>query len=243
MAGTDYSPRFGVDDMLEQSRPTPIRCPVYRGGLLQIPTEAGSTVTIYDAGGTAVVDAEAVTVTDGIATYTLLAATVASSVRSMGWRIEWSLVMPDGLTHVFRNGAALVRNRFYASICDQDLYARVRMLDPSRKGCIHSEQTFQDKIDEMRIFIETKLIGMDERPNLILSSLREVELLHTLALIFDDFKISLNKDYADRAAEFHTQFEAAWDALSFKYDANDNGADDDDTRIASTPPVFLMSRA
>jgi hypothetical protein len=234
--------RFLGSDLLERARANALSCPLWQDGALVAPTEAGSTVTIWDGSGAKQVDAAAVTVTASIATYNYTPA--ASIVYGEGWRVEWSLIV-NGITHVFRNDGALVRVVLYSPITDADLFRRVSSLDPSGQNPISSVTDYQDYLDDAHTTIQLRLVANGNRPNLILSpsSLRECYVALTLALIFDDFSTRLNETYSDRADEYRRQYERAWGGLRFTY-----APDDEDTSSASlrrrtaSPTVWLTSR-
>lgn len=241
---TLYSARFELPELFELGRNQVIMCRVYRSGALVAPTEAGSTVTIYNASNTAVVSAAAVTVSGSVARYTALAAALGTTPGE-GWQVEWSLVMPDGVTHVFRTDAALVRRRLYPVITEADLYRRVSGLDGSQAAAITSQTAWADKIDEAWVTIQQMLIRAGNRPNLVTSpsSFREAHLELTLALIFEDFASRLNEAYGSRATAHRENFRRAWSELRFLYDADDSGqADSASSRKAAPRSVWLCGR-
>ena len=114
---TLYSARL-ASDWLERGRAQKVKCPVYLAGALAAP--ASGTVSIYNAAGVAVIDAAAVTVASSIAEYALIAGDTSGGELGLGWRIEWSLLMPDTVTHIFRIDSGLVRRRLYPVISDID---------------------------------------------------------------------------------------------------------------------------
>lgn len=236
-----YTARLLAPDHLERGRANALSCPVYQDGALVAPTEAGSTVSIYDASGTAKVDGAAVTVTASIATYSYNPA--ATLTLEEGWRVEWSLVI-SGTTHVFRNDAALVRKVLYPVVTDADLFRRVSALDPNGNSPISSLTDYQDYLDEAWATLQLRLLGRGSRPYLVMnpSAMREPHLLLTLALIFDDFATRLNQTYAERAAEYRRQFELAWGDLRFVYDEDDDGEADSQHRRAGQPVYWLTGR-
>lgn len=240
---TLYTARFELADLLELGKANALQCRVYRAGRLVAPT--AGTITIYDASNTALVSAAAATISSSIATYSLLAATIASSSLGEGWRIEWSLTMPDGEVHVFRNDAALVRRRLYPVVTELDLYRVESSLDPRKDGVIHSENAFVDKLDEAFIQMENRLIERRNRPNLILSpsSLREVHLYWTLALIFEDFATPLNPGFAEKAKTHRENLRDAWNRIRWAEDAYDTGADPQPgARKSGANTMWLTSR-
>ena len=139
---TLYSARL-ASDWLERGRAQKVKCPVYLDGALAAPTSG--TVTIYNAAGVAVIDAAAVTVTGSIAEYALIAGDTSGGELGLGWRIEWSLLMPDTVTHIFRIDSGLVRRRLYPVISDIDLKRRHTDLDDLRDS---GSTSYQDFLDE-----------------------------------------------------------------------------------------------
>ena len=237
---TSYTARFELPDLIERGKANTITCRTYRSGAVSTPTAAGSTVSVYDASNTAVVNAAAVTVSTH-AQYAITAATLTDRALEMGWRVEWSLVMPDGLTHVFRTEAALVRGRLYPAISDVDIARRVSALDTARADVITGAANHQDKIDEAWIDLQWRLINKGNRPNLVMSpaALREPHLYLTLALIFSDLAARGDADYAHQADQYRHAFEAAWSRVAFEYDADDDGQADSNRRRAASPVTWL----
>jgi len=242
---TRYTARFALPDLIEIGRDNTLQCPVYLDGALVAPTEAGSTVTIYDDSGTAVVSAGPVTVSSSIATYAY-GSGLSSDDLAEGWRIEWSLVMPDGVIHVFRQDAAVVRRRLYPTISDIDLFRRESSLDPSGNDPITTLSDFQNYIDEADVELQSRLIEAGNRPNLITSpsALRSTWLMLTLAIIFEDLATRLNPAFAEKASRYADKYERAYTKAAFLYDADDDGeADDAHRRRGAQPTYWLSGRA
>lgn len=126
-AETLYTVRTPYPDLLEMAREQVVSLPVYRNGALVAPTQAGSTVSIYKPDGTALVSAAAVVVTGSVATYTIPAASLPTTLTPLGegWREEWALVMSGETTaRNWRREAAFVRRSPYPTVTDADLTAR-----------------------------------------------------------------------------------------------------------------------
>jgi hypothetical protein len=224
-AGADSSAitaRFLLPDLLERGRANALSCPLYQDGGKVHPTEAGSTISIFDPSNTARVDGAAVTVASNIATYSYTPATTLA--LDEGWRVEWTLIV-SGVTHVFRNDAALCRARLYPVVTDADLFRRVRGLDPNGGSPMSSVTNYQDYLDEAWSEIQRRLINRGRRPNLVMepSALRDCHLNLTLALIFEDFSVTLTETYADRAELYRRHYNDAWGQIRFSYDENDDG--------------------
>lgn len=240
---TQLTARFLTADYLVQGRDNLLSCPLWRDGALVAPTQLGSTVTIYDTANQVVVTA-AVTVTGSVATYTLPAALVPSSLsRGMGWRIEWSLVV-DGVTpspSVYRNNAGLVRSPLSPMITDADLFRRESALNPAGTAPISSLTDYQDFIDEAWVTLVGLLVGKGSLPHLVMepSALREPLMNLTLAGIFEDFRTRLNETWKEKATDYRGKFDASWSSLVFEYDRTDSGQADSRRKKSASLPVFL----
>ena len=244
MALTDqqHTIRFTGPHLIEATRATLLSAPMYLDGALVAPTGGGSsTVTVTKADGTDLVTGATVVVTASVGEYTVLATATALTDLGEGWSATWTLVA-GGVTYVVRNDAAVVRRRLWPVVSDVDLYRRVRSLDPASAAVITTQADYQDQLDEAWSEINRRLIGKGNRPNLIMSpsSLREVHLLLTLALIFEDLAAQLNGAYAERPTAYRGQWEAAWSRLSFLYASTDGEQPDSNrTRRSATPTVWL----
>ena len=236
MSTTDtlYSARFLSPTLIERGRDNLVKAAVYRSGALAAPSSG--TVTVYES-GTAIVDGAAVTVSGSIAQYTITAATIASLALDDGWRIEWSLVMPDGVTHVFRNDAALCRRRLYPVVSDLDLFRSHPDLDPSHSASLVASGTnFQDFLDEAWAIIQLRLLNRGNRPNLVMSpsSFRGVHLYMTLELVFRHFATTAGDGkWEALASSYQDKADQSWSDLNFLYDSDDDGKIDDPSKRRS----------
>lgn len=233
--------RFLLSDYLVREQDNALSCPLWADGALVAPTQAGSTVSVYDSSNTAVVSGAAVTVTGNVATYTVSAATLPSTLSlGMGWRVEWSLVV-SGVTTVYRNSAGLVRSRLAPVVTDADLFRRESSLNPSGSAPLSSLTDFQDYLDEAWVTLVGKLVGKGNLPHLIMepSALREPHLYLTLHLVFEDFRTRLNETHVEKAKDYLARFEKAWDGLAFEYDTSDSGQSDGRRKRSANPTVWL----
>jgi len=230
---------------LVRGRASTIKAPIYLNGALVAPTASGSSVSVYDSSNTAIVDSGAVTVTGSIAEYTIAAGNLPATLAlSVGWRIEWTLVLaaavkPDGVI-LARNPAALVRWPIQPVVSDEDLWGEVPSLDPAGSAPITSLTTYQTSIDAAWRKILLRLVRGGDQPHLIMepSALYEPHLQLTLSLIFADLATRLNPAYRDLAADHRELYEGAWIAMAPEYDVGDDGQADPRRRSAS-PAVSL----
>jgi hypothetical protein len=230
-ADVDYTARFRRSERYERARVNTFDCPIYRDGALVAPTQSGSTLTIYDAGGTAVVDAVGVTVADSIAEVAAPAQT--SRAYEDGWVWEWSLVL-GSVTRVFRNTGALVRNDLAPPASDQDLFDVMSSLDPSGSAPITSKTDFQGKRDVAWNQIWKRIEKDRRHPWRIVNA---AELLHsqvllTLTLIFEDEASRLKPAFMELALHYRRLYEAEWSGVQLLYDDGDTGQTDSDRRSA-----------
>lgn len=241
MAWTEYQTRIRLPAYLERGRTTALSMPMYAAGALSAPSSG--TITIYDASNTAIVSAAAVTVTGSIATYSLLAATVAALSYGTGWRIEWALVMPDTFTHDIRQDASLVRCRLSPVVTDADLLLRHTDLASFRPT---GETSWQNYIEGAWEDIVGRLEAMGRRPYLIISpqAIRPIHLAQTLKLICRD--LSGAGDEANRwnrlAADYDKEAEEAWSRTSLVYDESDTGTGSPRRRASTTTSLWLAGR-
>jgi len=239
---THTTARFLAPDYLVQGLDNVLSCPLWASAGLVAP--ASGTCTVYDASNS-VISTGAVTVTASIATYTVSAAEVPSTLqRGTGWRVEWSLVVGSTTLPTIRNSAALVLSILTPVVTDADLFRRVSALNPSANDPITVETDYQDKLDEAWTSILGRLVGAGNLPQLIMepSAMREPHLLLTLALIFEDLGSRLNEAHAAQGAMYRTRYEAAWSDLRFEYDTSQTGRADGRRKRGASATVFLTAR-
>lgn len=234
---TSYTARLPLPDHIVQGRDHKLQCPIHRDGALVTPTEGA--VAVYDASGTAVVPVSPATVEDGVATFVVPGATTAGLRRGAGWRIEWTLTLPDGAVITPRNTASLVKTHLYPVITDADIIARAPSLDPKTDKRLSKSTTYQWAIDEAWVEIQQWLIDQGNRPNLIVAphSLRSIHLYLALALIYGDMSTSQADAYHAQAERYREAYREARDALKLAYDEDDDGRAD--TMRPSYPTLWL----
>jgi hypothetical protein len=231
LAETVYTARFRSTETLERGRTQTITCPTSRAGATATPTSG--TVTIYRPDQTVLVTG-AVTVAS-IATFSLTGATTTAEALGEGFLIEWVLVMPDAVTHTFRQDAAVCRRTLYGVVSQDDLTQRHSDL-PALLG---ASASYQPYIDEAFFTICNRLIGAGRRPYLVIqpSALRECHLMLALHLVFIDYSTSAGDGgrWQALAAHYLMGYEQAYGQLRFSYDeADDNRVDPTKKKSASS---------
>jgi hypothetical protein len=230
-------------DLLVRGEDNTIACPVYYEGALVVPTLAGSVLTVTDDSGTAIVNAQAVTITDGVASYTIPEATLPSTTAlAMGYAVRWSLQI-EGKPYHFRNTACVVLSRLYSPVDQTDLTDihsdLMAYLDAG------SKRSFQPFLDDALMDAERRLLRGGRRPWLILDSwgLFDVIRTKTLERIFRSFQTSTSTDqkYGKLADQYAKEYEKAWQTLDLNldYDQDDLPSPGDSDHQSGEPPVFL----
>jgi len=239
LAETVYTARFRSTETIERGRTQTITCPTSRAGATATPTSG--TVSIYRPDGTALVAAQAVTVAS-IATSSLSGLTTTAEALGEGWLIEWTLLMPDGVTHTFRQDAALCRRTLYPVISQDDLTQRHSDL-PALLGAATSYQPY---IDEAFFSICTRLIGAGRRPYLVIqpSALRDAHLMLALHLVFIDYSTSAGDGgrWQALAAHYLTSYEQAYGQLKFTYDEDDSNRPDPTKKKSASSQIWTNAR-
>jgi len=246
MPATDtlYSARATSHECLEKGRVNNVQQRVYDAGALVSPSSG--TLTVYNASQVAVLSGVTVDLTGSIANYDIPAATFTDEPYGEGWILAWALVMPDGTTRNIRRTASLVVSRLHPPAVAADLFGRLRALDPTNAHPITALTLaeFDDYLDSCWLQIEEKLRRKGRRPWLILSgeALRELQIVGTIALIFEDLATRNQAAFGDKAAYYREQWRVEWADARFQYlevDSSTGSADTD--QVGSEPAVWLQS--
>lgn len=121
---TRYTFRARVPVTLERGRAQRTTLEAYRDGALVAPAVMGSSYSLIDPQGQAIVDSQPVGVVNSVAYYDLDTADLATSrPLGIGYQERWSLVMPDGTTRTVRRTAALARFELHPVATDADILA------------------------------------------------------------------------------------------------------------------------
>ena len=119
---TLYSFRIPFQNVLQREVAQVVRLEARREGALVAPLSG--TFSLFDSGGTAVIDAQAVTILDLVATYSISALELPDSLAfSELYQERWSLVMPDGTTRTPRRETAIAPFLLYPALAEIDITA------------------------------------------------------------------------------------------------------------------------
>ena len=202
--------------------------------------DSGCTVTVYDAGGTKIVDAG--DVTEGQpSSYTITAATLPETLPfSERWVVEWTGTA-GGVAFLIREDAHLCLRKIYPVVTEASLLQRHFDLADLLPA---SKTSWQSELDEAWIEVVARLLSQGQMPYLAMNpwAFREVHLYGALAIIFRE--ISTHAASAGRYADLAKQYEdtagAAWNRINLVYDTSQSGFGGD----ADTPqavPVLMLS--
>lgn len=208
----------------------------YQGALVAV---ASGTYTLLGPTGSVVVDAEAITVPGGVATYELdgtteIPATVTKGAR---WQERWALSMPDGTTRTVRRTAALAAFELQPPITDADLTGVYPdLLDSLGDYATH----LQDWIDEGYSEVVRTLWKHQNFPHILVEPsdvyawAREAA---WAALFRSLFRSSRGEDERWRALWDHHRMKAEAEAGSCRIvvDRDGDGLQDDDSRRRAAP--------
>lgn len=240
MAFVDYNARFLIPTQLERDRDNPLSLSIYNGASQAAPSSG--TVSVYDATGTAIVSGAAISVVGSNATYTVLSTALTSLSLGAGWRVEWTLVMPDTYTHLFVNDAVLCRVRYGPQTTDQDLID----LHPDLASYLPSGETsWQKQRDRAHANVYAMLEGKGRAPYKVLSrsALKPIELYEALSIIcmaLSGTGAADNK-WTQLAEHYRARAQQAFDSANFLYDESDDGAAGTVARTPARSSLWLTS--
>lgn len=240
-AETSYTFRTPYPVMLQRGRAATTKIEVYRDGALVAPTQSGSTYTLLGPDGSTITSG-GVTVTSSVATYTLSAGVLASTLTlGEGYQEVWTLVLGDGTTRTIDREAAVILRPLVPVITDADLEAVYPDLSTWRGSSITSMQGW---IDESWRQIISRLIAQGVLPYLVKSS-------HAFRTAHIHLALSLWAAYAAKgrtganfleiAAAHRLAYDEAWKAINFATDADHDGRVDDPLKRTAAQPVTFLS--
>ena len=237
MAYVEYSPHLPTRAYIERDRVTVLSVQMYAAGSLVTPTSG--TVTIYNGANEAVVSAAAIT-TGSTSTYAVQTSSVASQVYGAGWRVEWSLVMPDTYTHLVRQSASLVRVRLACPVSDVDILAA----HPELSSYYPSGQSsYSTQIGMVWEDAQGWLEGKGRRPYLVTDASALRPWLRAACLAVVCRMQAGDGDAANKWAQLADLYEARAiaerDNLTLEYDETDSGLVDPIRRAATRPTLWL----
>lgn len=233
-------PHYRLPRMIQRGVPTTLTLAVYADDGTTAQTATSGTVSVY-AGSKAIVAGAAVTVGPP-ASYTLAGAATADESLSEQWLEVWSLTI-GGTAYTFQRPAYLVRRVLYPTLIDSDLVEYhsdlLSLLDPD-------DTNLQRYRDNAWHALQTQLIRQGRRPQLVMDAwqLRSLHAYRTLELFYRDAASSVGEGrYIELAREYGELAAEEWAALSFRYDADEDGyvSDQLDQTAAGSGVLYLSA--
>lgn len=244
---TPASPDFPLADLIQRDQGATLTCPLYSGASLVAPTQAGSTFSLLRPDRTAIVDAQAVTVSSSIARYTVSAGTIASESYGDGYLARWSLVV-SGVTYLFENEAQIVRKLPAPAAAHHNIIGRYTDAERWLVGLEVDgapATTFQHWLNEAWTDLSRWLIQRGNRPHLVSNSsdLVEAHILWTWYRFSEDLAQGADPDgrWAAAAEKTEKRLYDYLGTLTLRYDSSDAGTPDA-TRRAARGVLVLTSR-
>jgi len=117
-----YSFRVPFQNVLMRGRAQVVKLEASRNGELVAPTVLGSSFSLFDPQGTAIIDAQPITVVDMVATYSITALELPDTIEySELYQERWVLVMPDGTTRTVPRETAVAPLLLHPVLVEQDI--------------------------------------------------------------------------------------------------------------------------
>jgi len=236
--------RFPLPDLIVRNQAHKLSAPVYLDGALVAPTSG--TVTVYNRSNTAVISAQAGTVTDSVISYDIGSGDLSAQDLNIGWRVEWTLTMATAPTALIaRNSAALIRFPLNPVVADVDIKRRIRSLDPAAPTVIHREADLQDFIDEAWCELMHFILSIGARPNQIMNpdSLRMPHMYGTILLAGENLETRSNLASTQFVERYQQRYQQALNKLKWEDDPGDDGQSNTPERLRSAiGSVWLSSR-
>jgi|GEM_PF-4019875 len=233
------APRWLLPRFVQKARAETLDCPLYDAKGQLVAVTAG-TFSLLDSAGEAVVDAAAVIVTSGVATYAL-GSTFADDhdLPQDPWRERWVL---DGKTYEREVHVCRV-----APVAHLDTEALFRMHPQWRRQLPASRSSYAEPIEDAWVEMIGRLLGDNLLPQRVLNwwALTVVHKYWAASMICRDFATDNPGDSRwERNAE--TYWKRSQDELEqrtrIQADANEDGVSDTPGELdAAEPQLFLTN--
>lgn len=237
--GVGYQPQTPLPARIVRGVATPSDLPVFVDSVLTAPTEGTYTLTRPD--GTKAVDAQSVTITEAVATYS----TTLSSSETVGdgWQETWSLTFAGPVTKLFYRDAACVLRAYPAVIGTADLLQRHPELD----GQFPPGDSNADRyIREAHTHVGLWLLQQSRDPWLVVSpySFRDPQLLWALCFWFRALSTyaAEGSRYAYFAEKYEVEAKAALTSMKLTYDENRDNHPDVSEQGQSGASILFLSQ-
>ncbi|MEO0604486.1 MAG: hypothetical protein AAF211_23835 [Myxococcota bacterium] len=242
MADTLYSFRVAHPSMLQRGRATQrVRLEVTRNGA-QVAPDAASTFSLLRPDGTAVVDAQAVTLDGSVPVYDVTSSELVddeTNPYSELYQERWALTLPDGSVQTIRREACVAPFAWYNPVGEADLvdgeYPDLLVqISPALP-------TLQPFIDEAVRYVLEALFSRGQWPQIMVSAsaFRESIRQRALFLVFKHlYRQASGVNRWEVLMRHHEdEFKTAWASLNTRLDADLDGLPDTRDRQAASRAV------
>ena len=239
-ADTLFSFPFPHQNVLQREVANTVKQEVRRNGELVEPTLADSTFSLFDPGGTAVIDAQPITIVDLVATFAIAAVDLPDTLDfSELYQERWKLVLPDGTTRDVRRESAVAPFLLYPVLSEEDITSGEYPDLVNELG--DDFTTLQPFLDEgWRRMLEW-LFQQGQWPDLMLSTsvFRRPHREWALFLIFKHlFRNTAGNNRWERLMDHHeAEMRAALTGLTSRQDYDLDGLPDDSSRQAASTVI------
>lgn len=239
-ASLPFSVSKRLPDLLERDPPgaQSLSLPLATNGATVAPTSG--TLTIRKGDGSDLITDQAVTITDEIATYSIGASVLPSSLSlSRDWIAQWSLVV-DSVTYRIEWPVALVRRVAVLAASVSDMTTRHTELSAWKAD---DGPSLQDFLDEAWAELQERLWRERRYPDQSLTpnSFRLPAVYLALSLAFLDYHASAGGTgkYKELSDHYRAEYDQAWAVLQFVQDIDNDGTPDAGETVAGDSVLFL----
>jgi len=237
MSDTLYSARFRGPTLIEHNKSQTVSLDIEQAG--SSPTLTSGTFYLYDAGGSAIVDAQAATIAGGTISGTVASSDTSGKTLGPSWLVRFDVII-GGKTYRFNNDACLCVARLYPPIGQTDLVNRHSdVANLLASGVTSCQQYIDDAWSDItnRMYSEQVYFWRLRTP----SAFRNVMFARSLALIFRDYATLLNAGdrYMQLSDYYEQQYERAYSKLRSRIDSDEDNQLS--ARQQSIPAVTYLS--
>lgn len=220
MTATLYSARFNGPTLIERDKAQTITVDLERGG--SDPTITSATFTLYDSGGSKVIDGTVATISGGEISGSIGETDLDGKSYGLGWLVQFDATI-GGKVYRFLNDAALCLARLYPPVGHTDLVNRHSDVANLLATGVTSLQQY---IDDAWADITNRLYS-DSIPFFRLrtpSAFRAAMFSRSFTLIFRDYSTLLDPGdrYAELADRYDAQFEEDIGKIRSKMDTGED---------------------
>ncbi|MEM6927703.1 MAG: hypothetical protein AAF602_12290 [Myxococcota bacterium] len=237
----NYSFRVAHPDMLQRGRASQrVRLEVSRDGALVAP-DAASTFSLIRPDGTAVIDAQTITLDGSVAVYDITVAQLVdddTNPYSELYQERWALTLPDGTVRIIRREAAVAPFDWYNPVSTTDLTEGEY---PNLAVDVGPDLTLQPFIDEAVRHVLELLWQRGQWPQIMVSAsafrkpIRERALFLVFKLLYRNAS-GVNR-WEVLMNHHEGEWNAAWSGLNSRIDADLDGLADTRDRSSAARAV------